>query len=148
MGAEDGPGPEGEEVTSGSPDESKFKAMEEVAKASGPEAEARRREMAEWSNAAGTYAERASQLAENVGQRMVERGESAEQIKKEMGEASGDIAKFGVDFTDDSSKDKNVKPVEGGMKVLDYEKGASTRTPRSPAQVRKPVGSEDEGQVS
>jgi hypothetical protein len=113
------------------PDESKFVAMQNVAQDQGPEAEARRQEMAQWSAAAGAYAERASNriaVAEKYAQ---EAGNSPEQTASTLKRYSKESAQQGEVV---AYPDVTVRPVKGGMIK---ENGGRPQLLRSPTNVRK-----------
>jgi hypothetical protein len=80
-------------------DESKFNAMQAEAAAAGPEAEARRREMQRWSDATGAYAEEAAIVNKSEEERLVERGDSPEDVRAGLTKRNAELASSGVFVT-------------------------------------------------
>lgn len=78
------------------PDESKFKAMEVVAQASGPEAEARRQEMANWAEHVGRHAERAASRINDAARDAVAGGDTAEAVANRISTMAHEQAEQGV----------------------------------------------------
>ena len=122
------------------PNESKFKAMEIVAAAQGPEAEARRREMAHWAEAQGEHAEAASRINKAAEDNARELGLSHEQTKKRVGDASERIAKFGTVPLADRGNGVRVRATEQGIvRELDD----SVNLLRSPAHINETPAQND-----
>lgn len=130
------------------PDESKFRAMEVAAAASGPEAEARRQEMAEWSEAIGAHAEMASRRVNAAGEEILKEGGTDKEVKERMSNASSLMAEFGVGVSLDEegkyldstapetgliSRNGAVRAIAEGVRV---RKGDNKpKIYRSPAQI-------------
>jgi len=115
-------------------DETAYQNMEVVAAASGPEAEARRREMEEWSEAAGKYAEGAARITNDEAARVVKRGGREEDVKRVTRYASASLANSGL-----GNNGEKLKPV-GGSTGLDMEivhPSGTSDVLRSPASFKQ-----------
>lgn len=122
--------------------DAKFEHLEVVAKASGPEAEARRREMGEWSEAAGRYAEHASEEVNRSGQVAVDGGSTAEGVARRMGDAAQSSAQDGIYDMPGAAAGRYKPRPDGSMEVSGFAVTGhgGIDTHRSPSQFIKSEG--------
>lgn len=78
------------------PDETQFNQMQVVAEAAGPAAEARRLEMQRWSDATGAYAEEAAIVNQSEEERLVNAGNSPEDVASQLAAKNKQLASNGV----------------------------------------------------
>ncbi len=131
------------------PKEAQFNAMNHIAEASGPEAEARRQEMQRWSDATGAYAEAAAREHTKSVEYQKLRGATQEQVNAEIVAAAHRMAKHGANpsvyrYGEEHPDEEptNITAHQNGMlsrprpSVVDEQLG---RFDRSPAHINGPA---------
>lgn len=129
------------------PDETNFKNMEVVAQAAGPEAEARRQEMARWSEAQGAHAEEAAATQSAEEAYNAQLGLTHEKGSEALASVNQSIAANGVTVRANrhgketrfqGNNDLNLRASETGITTsLAVDPGAGGRLDRSPASIGK-----------
>lgn len=117
-------------------DERKYENMEVVAAAGGVEAEARRLEMARWSERQGALAEQAAEMQASIEERGLRSGKTAERIADEVVRNTVMNAEQGTYMGPNTEYDGNLlKASKSGIQETRVQDGESSEY-RSPTHVR------------
>ena len=130
-----------EVATDSKPDETQYDLMEIAAAAGGAEAEARRHEVAKWSDAQGQMADRAARRTVAAGEMAIPGGEAS--VQEAMTSASNDSAKVG-ELVDLANLQKKIaRPTATGIE-LKFPSQTHDTDLRSPAQIAQEKAAREE----